>query len=283
MRPETLGIIGLGAVGGSLARAAAAAGIPRIVGYASPPKDGLAAVRAGALTELATSARNVFRQADLTVLATPPAATLALLHRSAPLLEGRSGTFVTDVTSVKRPVTALAQRLGLGGRFAGSHPHVSASPQGFAAARPELLRGAVVYVTPATSDDLGAAREVADFWAQVIEAEPVIVAAAEHDATIAWTSHLAQASAVALAGALARHGPRGVSYGATSREATALAAASTESWRDVLLLNRDAVLETLDGLDERLDALRQALRAGDVAALSQWFEDGARWRRMLAP
>lgn len=283
MRPDTLGIIGLGAIGGSVARAASAAGIPRIVGYASPPADGLAAVRAGVLTELATSARGVLRQADLTVLATPPAATLALLRRYGALLAADGDTFITDVTSVKRPVTALAERLGLARRFAGSHPHVNVSEQGFAASRADRLTGALIYVTPTDAGALNAAREIADFWNQVIEAEPVIVAAAEHDATIAWTSHLAQATSVALAGALARHGPRGVSYGATSREATALAAASTESWRDVLLLNRDAVLASLDGLDERLDALRQALRAGDVAALSAWLEDGARWRRMLAP
>ena len=81
MKPNTLGIVGLGALGGSIARQAARAGVARIVGCAHSTKDGVAAARAGAVTEIAHEPEGVVRAADLVVMATPPATTLSLLSR----------------------------------------------------------------------------------------------------------------------------------------------------------------------------------------------------------
>jgi prephenate dehydrogenase len=102
-----------------------------------------------------------------------------------------------------------------------------------------------------------------------------------HDQLLAWTSHLPQAAASALAVALARAGPSGVTYGTGARDTTRLAASSVEMWRDILLLNREAVLAAMDGLEDQLGGLRQALASANVAALTQWLEAGAAWRRGL--
>ena len=281
MRPDTLGVIGLGAIGGSVAWQAALAGVRRVIGYSPAPAEGAAAAKAGAVTEVATSVRSVVRRADLLVIAAPPAATLAQLRSVAAEL-GSRGALCTDVSSVKGPVVRLAESLGLASRFAGSHPFTGTHRSGFAAARAGLFEGAIVYVTPLERGD-DAAREVADFWSGVYRADPVMMDAATHDRLVEWTSHLPQGTASALATALARWGPSGVTYGQGARDTTRLAASSVEMWRDVLLLNREAMLEALDGLEDSLGSLRRALAAGDTDALTRWLDTAARWRRELGP
>ncbi|MBI4419575.1 MAG: prephenate dehydrogenase/arogenate dehydrogenase family protein [Gemmatimonadetes bacterium] len=279
MRPDTLGVIGLGAIGGSVAWQARLAGVRRVIGFSPAPAEGAAAAKAGAITEFATSVRGVVRQADFLVIAAPPAATLTQLRSVASELTARAA-WCTDVSSVKGPVVRLAESLGLASRFAGSHPFTGTHQTGFSAARAGLFEGAIVYVSPLHHGD-GAAREIADFWAGICGAEPVIMDAATHDRLLAWTSHLPQGAAVALAAALARSGPGGVTYGQGARDTTRLAASSVEMWRDVFLLNREAVLDALDGLEDSLGTLRRALASGDAKALTRWLEAGARWRREL--
>jgi prephenate dehydrogenase len=101
MRPDALGVIGLGAIGGSVAWRAAQAGVPRIVGYSPLPAEGVAALKAGAVTEVAERPQRVVETADLVILAAPPGANLRLLRD----LRGdllRRERWCTDVTSVKR-------------------------------------------------------------------------------------------------------------------------------------------------------------------------------------
>src|SRR5712692_7158884 len=161
MRPDTLGVIGLGAIGGSVAWQAVLAGVPRVIGYSPVPAEGAAAAKAGALTEVATTARQVARHAELLVIAAPPAATLAQLRSVAAEIRSR-GALCTDVSSVKHPVVELARSLGLAAHFAGSHPLAGTHRSGFAAARTGVFERAIVYVTPIEEGDR-AGREVADF------------------------------------------------------------------------------------------------------------------------
>lgn len=281
MYPERLGVIGLGAIGGSVAWQATERGVRRVVGYAADPRDAAAALKAGAVRDVVRNAEAVAQAADLVVLAAPPGAVLELLRElAAGLRDG--GPLVTDVASVKTAIVAEAERLGLAERFAGAHPLAGTHRRGFAGARPDLFAGAVVYVTPlaggATAGD-----EVADFWERVLGAHPVTVEATRHDAMLAWTSHLPQAVASALAATLAAHGPPGVTYGSGAASTTRLAASSADVWTDVLLLNRAPVLEALRGFGASVEALRAALERGERAALREWLERGGEWRRRLEP
>jgi prephenate dehydrogenase len=279
VRPESLGVIGLGAVGGSVAWRAAQAGVRRVIGYSPVPAEAVAALRAGAITEIADRADRAVRLADLVVLAAPPGATLNLLRDLHDLLRDGS-TLCTDVTSVKRPIMDLAEGLDLGAAFAGSHPLAGTHESGFAAATPSRLAGALVYVTPLRAGE-GAAREIADFWGGVCGANPVLCDAVEHDRIVAWTSHLPQAVASALAGALRRAGPRGVTYGSGARDTTRLAASNPALWHDVLLLNRETLLEGLDALESELGHLRRALNTGNGDELLVWLEAARAWRRQV--
>lgn len=277
MRPDTLGVIGLGAVGGSVAWSAARRGAPRILGCCGRPKDAVAAAKAGAITEIAHGPEEVVRGADFVVLADPPGAAAELLERLAPLIRER-GVICTDVASVKKPATQLASRMNLAANFAGSHPFVGLENAPFASARPDLLERALVYVTPAQGGEQ-AAREVSDFWKRAVGAQPVTLDAARHDACVAWTGHLPRAAASVLAAALAERGPEGVTYAPGTLEATRPAANDAERWAELLWLNREQMEGALEGVQSKLEELRSLLASGSQAELRRWLEDGARWRK----
>src|SRR5207245_2795635 len=145
VRPQTLGLIGLGAIGGSVARQVKQSdggqGVS-VVGWSPEPAERAMAAQHGALDDAPPRAVDVARVADFLILAAPPAANLAQLDSLTPHL--KSTAFVTDVGSVKRAIVARAERLGIGNRFAGSHPLTGTHEHGFEAARADLFRGAGV-------------------------------------------------------------------------------------------------------------------------------------------
>ena len=108
MRPTTLGVIGLGAIGGSVARQAKQAGIGAVLGWSPDAAERAAALRLGALDDAPAQPADVARRAQLLVLAAPPAANLQLLDTLHSHLSSRS--LVTDVGSVKRAIVARARR-----------------------------------------------------------------------------------------------------------------------------------------------------------------------------
>lgn len=277
MFPTTLGVIGLGAIGGSVAWQAARAGVPRVLGYDRCRRDAVAAARCGAITDVVTDPQRLVRETDFLLLAVPPGATIDVLHQLADRIR-QQPMYCTDVTSVKTPIVAAAEELRLADRFAGSHPFAGTHHSGFTAARPDRFLDALVYVTP-VAGGTRAASEVADFWTRVVGAQPVVLSAKQHDQLVAWTSHLPQVVSSALAVALRRGAPPGSRFGSGALDTTRLAAGSVGMWADILLMNRDAVLHCLDGFGQALDRLTRAVTEGDRTAVVSWLEEGGAWRK----
>jgi prephenate dehydrogenase len=263
-------VIGLGAIGGSLAWQARLAGVRRVVGYSPERSEGIQALKASAITELADTPASAVRGADLIVLAVPPRATLDLIVQLASALEPEA--ILTDVCSVKVPVVQQAVTAGLGDRFAGGHPLAGTHESGFLSARPDRLRGCVVYICESgTAGGHRASASVASFWQHTMEASPVLISAENHDRQLAWTSHLPQAVAYALARSLADYGLGGVSYGSGARDTTRLAASDPDMWVDILLYNQPAVGEALARTEAHLAELRRLLASGDKAGLRSYL------------
>lgn len=280
MRPSSLAVLGLGAIGGSLAWQARRAGVARVVGYAPDRADAVQALQAGALDDIAPSPERAVQGADLVVLAAPPAAILEHLGRLGPHLA--PGALVTDVASIKQPVLARAVAAGLGARFAGGHPFAGTHIAGWAGARPDRFTGVLTYICATGPEGDRAAREVMDFWSGVLDAHPVLIDAAVHDRQLAWTSHLPQAVATALAHALGG-APRldGAAYGSGARDTTRLAASPAAMWSDIFLLNQGPVLETLDAATADLGRLRTLIAEGDRGKLVAYLEEAATFRQGL--
>jgi prephenate dehydrogenase len=278
VRPASLAVIGLGAIGGSLAWQARLAGVARVVGYSPEPAEGIQALKASAVTDLADTARRAVRGAELVVLAVPPRATIDLITTLASQLE--PGALLTDVCSVKAPVIEGAVAAGLGDRFAGGHPLAGTHESGFASARPDRLRGCVVYICETgTAEGHRAAQSISGFWEQTLEASPVRIDAEAHDRQLGWTSHLPQAVAYALARTLAAQGLGGVSFGTGAKDTTRIAASSPDMWLDIFLYNRRAVSLALEQTEASIAELRRALESSDLPALQSYLRIAQAFRR----
>jgi prephenate dehydrogenase len=276
---DSIAVIGLGAIGGSLAWGARRHGVTRVLGYTPDRQDAEAAQRAGAVSELASTVDGALRDVELVVLAAPPRPTLDLIRSLAPRLP--AGAVLSDVASVKSRVLTQAIAAGLEARFAGAHPLAGTHESGFGGATPELLRSCLVYVCATGERGRDAACRVADFWASVFAATPVFIDPAEHDRLLAWTSHLPQAVAYALANALAARRLPGRALGPGARDTTRLAASSPSLWVDIFLDNRDEILSALDAARGDLNALRDLIDRRDEAGLSALLSSAATFRREL--
>jgi prephenate dehydrogenase len=250
-------VIGLGLIGGSLARALTRAGY-RVVGCdrAAVLRE---ARRAGALSSAAATAERAAAGADVVFLAAPPRANLALLVRLAGVV--RPGTVLSDVGSVKRPILRRADRLGLRS-FVGGHPIAGSERSGFGASAPDLFRGRHWILTPgrATPAALAAVRSLV----RAIGARPVRLGAAEHDRAVAFLSHAPQVAAWALlraarsdAVAARRLGLAGPGF----RDMTRLARSPRSLWRGILVQNADEVERALRRFRRALATSLKACRA----------------------
>jgi prephenate dehydrogenase len=189
---------------------------------------------------------------------------------------------MTDVCSVKRSVMMAAVEAGLGERFAGSHPLAGTHDSGFSAARPDRLRDCVVYVceTGAPGGDRAAAA-IMSFWEDVLGASPILISAAAHDRQLAWTSHVSQAVASALAKTLDDRGLGGLSFGTGCRDTTRLAASNPDMWLEIMLENRDELANALVQTEASLSELRQLLLAGDAPGVLRYLTQAQQFRRGL--
>jgi prephenate dehydrogenase len=276
MHPQRLGIIGLGAVGGSLALRASSLGL-RVSGYSRIPAESSRAARAGALRDIALSAEDLLRSVDLLVLCAPPRANVELLGKLAKTIRKKK-VLVTDVSSVKGPITEAAKRLGLTDQFVGSHPLCNPRGTGFGSAQSDLLRNALVYVATESGGD-EVAREIGHFWETICEASVVYVPSQEHDRIMGSIAHLPHVASSALAICLSRMGERGATFSPAAKDAIRLGGGGNAMWSDVLVANREALMTLLDGLGTALDEARELIGKEDRAGLEAWLKDGVDFSR----
>jgi prephenate dehydrogenase len=191
-----LAFLGLGQIGGSIARAALAAGFATRISAWSPTGAGPRAARADGI-EAAATAAGAIRDADLIVLAAPPLACLMLLDELAGPLAADIGpdTVITDVASTKSAIVERARSHGL--RFVGGHPMTGLEIAGYDSADPGLLRGRRWVIIPSDpADDIADERVLA--LATACGARPIHLTADVHDAAVAAISHMPLVVSMAL-------------------------------------------------------------------------------------
>jgi len=268
VKVERLAVVGLGLLGGSVALAARKRGAAREVVGATRSADAAAtALAAGAVDRVAPIAE-VARGADLLVLATPVGAMAAMVRQMHPGLAAGSGAVITDVGSVKASlVDTLPGLLSPGCCYVGSHPMAGSHHRGMSHARADLFEGAVCVVTEAADPRAGA--RVVAFW-EALGARVVRRTAVQHDAEVAWVSHLPHLLAFAFAGSLAAApGSAAELAGAGFRDFTRIARSDAELWADILTENRKALAAPLGAAGSQLEAIAKALEAGDAEGLDR--------------
>jgi cyclohexadieny/prephenate dehydrogenase len=271
VRFERVAVVGLGLLGGSLAGAARARGVAkRVVGVSRGRETAAAAVSAGLADEGTADLAAGVAGADLVVLCTPVSAMAETLRRAAPQLA--PGAIVTDVGSVKaRLVDTLPGLLPPGVHYVGAHPMAGSHHTGLRHARKDLFEGAACVQTPTASTPPAALARVRGFWgalgARLFERDP-----AQHDAQVAWVSHLPHAVAFAYAASLAAAPAEAFALRGTGfRDFTRIAASDPELWADILATNAKALAGPLAASAQALARLARAIEAEDAAAVHRFL------------
>ncbi|HEX6343400.1 MAG TPA: prephenate dehydrogenase [Umezawaea sp.] len=270
-------VLGLGLIGGSVLRAATAAGWTAW-GATTSAADAEAAGADG--FDVAADPDEALRRAvaadALVVLAVPLPAVDEVLRRVAALAPTAR---LTDVVSVKEPVADAVRGLVPGARYVGGHPMAGTSASGWAAGSASLFEGAAWVVAAEDGSDPAVLREVVAL-ALATGAHVVPTSAAEHDSAVGRISHLPHILAAVLAAVGADGGPLALALAAGSfTDGTRVAGTRPELVRAMCEGNRTALLDAVDDALGRLGAARGSLAS--TGGLAKTIDAGHRARTAL--
>ena len=270
---DRLSIVGLGLLGGSVAKAARAASLAQeIVGVGRNPKSLEPALRARAVDRITTDLSEAVSGADMIVLATP----VATLEGQLPAVwqAASSHALLTDVGSTKATIVKTAEALGASRplSFVGSHPMAGSNLSGFSVARADLFSGATVILTPTDRTPSEAVKCVTEFW-EAMGGRVTVMDPATHDRAVAAISHLPHLVVDALVAAVVDMDPRFLDVAARGfKDTTRIAASDPAVWREIFQQNREALGEALAAFRGALGRLEGILAAGDDAAIESALE-----------
>lgn len=281
-----LAIIGVGLIGGSLARALRRAGAcAHVSGYGRDVTNMQKAVELGVIDEYSSDLKTVVQGADMIVLATPLATMEPLLREMAPAI-GPS-TIITDVGSAKGSVVEAARVASAVPlqRFVPGHPIAGTERSGVEASFADLFVDHMVILTPLPENEPAAVTTVTRMW-EICGATVVNLAVDRHDQVLAATSHLPHVLAYALVDSLASMDEHDDIFRFSAggfRDFTRIASSSAEMWADICVANRHNLLNVLGRFELRLDAMAALIENGDRDALRDLFAEAKHTRdTMLA-
>ncbi len=271
-----IGIIGLGLMGGSYARALTDAGFE--VGAVDIREDAIRFALDRGWIRHGTSRpeADYLGQFDLLVFALYPSTFLAWLGQHQDGL--KPGALLTDVTGVKGGVIqAVQEMLREDLEFIGAHPMAGREFSGVEYASKEIFRGANYIITPTAQNTpraVAVCRELAQVlgFGRITELTPE-----KHDDMIAFLSQLTHCVAVSLM--TCREGEELAEFSGDSfRDLTRIARINDEMWSELFLLNRDALLRQMDRFEEAFGRLRRCLAEGDREGLREIMRRSTRER-----
>jgi prephenate dehydrogenase len=265
-----LAVVGVGLLGGSVAKAARARGIAReVIGIGRDLTRLEAALDDGALDRATTDLADGLREVDFVLLAAPVRAIEDLLERMWDVTPATA--LVTDVgsskTAIVRTADALARRRPLG--FVGSHPMAGSEKSGYGVARVDLFQGALVVVTPTETSEPRAVKSVTTFW-ENLGARVTTLDPESHDRAVAAISHLPHLVACALVDAVVRDAPEALPIAARGfRDTTRIAAGDPRMWQEIFLANATPLAGVLGAFRQALDELQALIETGNPDAVEQ--------------
>lgn len=268
----TVGIVGLGLIGGSFAKAYHAAG-ERVLGWNRTRSVlDFAMLDGGVDGELN---EETIAGCDLVLVTLYPAAAIEYLERMGPYIGKKP--LVIDCCGTKRVVCEacfpLAERCGF--TYIGGHPMAGTHNSGYKYARANLYHGAPMVLVPPVYDDIELLERVKELLAPAGFGRISVTTAEKHDAMIAFTSQLAHvvSNAYIKSPTAGRH--KGFSAG-SYKDMTRVAWLNPGMWAELFLENKDYLIEEIDGLVASLNEYRDAMEEDDKERLIALLDDGRR-------
>jgi prephenate dehydrogenase len=271
-------ILGLGLIGGSLARALRRSGFSRrFIGYGHREPSLRRGVELGVIDDYTLDLDEAIEQADILVVCTPTLVASNMLQRILPRLIGHTdGPLITDVASVKGNILDAARQAWHGGmppQLVLGHPIAGSERSGVDAASADLFVNHRVILTPVEGNDPAAVELIRAMWDST-GAEVVDMSVAAHDAVLAATSHLPHVLAYTLVDALAHSAASDDIFRFAAggfRDFTRIASSDPVMWRDIAIANKGPLLAAIDTFSEHLGRLRSAVAADNADQLFDTF------------
>ena len=267
-----VGILGLGLIGGSLARAYAMEG-HQVCAWDQDASVLSFAKLAGAVHE--TLDTQTIGSCQLILLAVYPGGSTAWLERSATYLSNQ--TLVVDCCGMKEEICrkgfSLARQYGF--TFVGGHPMAGSQFSGFRYSRADLFRGAPMVLVPPVFDDISLLQRVQEALRPCHFGSFSVTTAQNHDRMIAFTSQMPHLLSNAFIKSPTAQTHKGFSAG-SYKDLTRVAWLNPKMWAELFLENRENLLFELDTYLDNLTAYREALAAGDQERLVSLLEEGKR-------
>ena len=257
---KTVGIVGLGLIGGSMAKAIRKFTECDVLGFDTDGDTLSSALTEGTLTAVLTADK--LRTCDLVIIALYPEATVTYIseHRN----DFRRGGLVMDCGGVKgivcQPLEELIKDSGF--YFIGGHPMAGIERSGYAHSFPDLFQRASLILTPYPDTPEVCLDEIRQLAKQIGFCHLQLATPAEHDHIIAYTSQLAHVVSCAYVGSPSAPNFRGFSAG-SFKDMTRVAKLNEDMWTELFLENKDALVREIDTLVEELAAFAYTIRRGD--------------------
>lgn len=276
-----LGIIGLGLIGGSYAKALRELKARRIIGVEKCRETAEEALRQGLADIVLPEPGEALREADVIVCAIYPEAVSGFVKAGVGYF--KDDVLLTDVSGIKNSlITEVQGLLKPGMEFISGHPMAGREGSGLAMSDAAIFRNANYIIVPEKHNTQDAVSWLDAFARRLGCTHTVTVTPREHDETIAYTSNLPHITAISLMNSSSYSGKTKYFVAGSFRDGTRVADINPELWSNLFLANKDRVADEVDKYIEQLILWRDALKAGDADTLKALMrKSGARRRELF--
>ncbi len=277
---KSVGIVGLGLMGGSLAKSLKGNRFPgKVCAVDINPSAVVEGMKLGVIDEGSTD-YDVLRGCELIVIAVPVLSYPQVCKSLEKVLEGNET--ISDMGSVKGEVVRICEEK-FGGSFVGAHPIAGTEKSGVKNAVLNLFKNAKVIVTPTEKTDKQKQKNVEAFW-KMLGAKVVNMTPEFHDVVFAYVSHLPHVVAYTLVSALEKAGSElnvdMFDYtGGGFKDFTRIAKSDPTMWRDICVMNSANVLKAIESFEESLKKLKSLIKEKDEKALRDFFKEAKEARK----
>ncbi len=276
----TFGIIGLGLIGGSYAKALKNLKVKNIIGVDSNPIVAMMAKDEGVITENCNDSMEPLKRADVIICALYPAAVLNFVQKNAQYF--KKDILFTDVMGIKGDILEqVDELLGAEQDFVAGHPMAGREGQGYGQSAAEIFNGANYIIVPRAHNNKDKIAWLKKFAYELGCKNVVEVTAKEHDEIIAYTSNLPHAIAIALINSDSMTPNNKYFIAGGFRDATRVADINVALWADLFVSNRKNVISEIAKLQKQLERWSTALEKGSKEDLEQMMLSAKEKRKDL--
>ena len=280
MNKQTIGFIGLGLIGGSIAKALRVKHPEAaFIAYNRSKSSLIEAMADGTINQAMDSIGPAFSECDIIFLCAPVSVNIQCLKQLKPLL--KPGCILTDVGSVKTTMHEAVDAMGLSNHFIGGHPMAGSEKTGYSSAKVHLLENAYYILTPGK----GTTGTMVDTMVSIVKdinALPVTLDYKEHDRVTAAISHLPHIIAFTLVNLVREsdnvEGLMRMLAAGGFKDITRIASSSPEMWQQICAENKTQILDMLNSYIHRMTEMGKAIQNNDANTLLNAFGNAKDYR-----